>query len=233
MSSDRKQGKQGRRPVGLTLIAVGKALKVVVLLVVAALALTMVNKSPPDELLHWADAFRIDPGNRFLNRGVEEVAGVSTKQLEELSVGTFVYAVVFAIEGVGLWLQKRWAEYLTIGVTVSFIPLEIYELSHHPSAGKIVTLVLNVAALVYLVVRVVGRRRERHGTGRAARGDDRRISREDVLPRGHRSRSPRPSGARASARRRRSSFLKRRSGSSSNRRDRYPSSIGRGRRHAR
>jgi uncharacterized membrane protein (DUF2068 family) len=148
----------GKRPLGLTLIAIGKAIKVVVLLAVAGAALTMAHRSPPDELLRWADLFRIDAGNRYFNAALEKVSGVSTKQLEELSVGTFLYAIVFAIEGTGLWMQKRWAEWLTIGITISFIPLEIYELIHHPSAGKIVTLVLNIAALVYLVVRVVHRR---------------------------------------------------------------------------
>jgi uncharacterized membrane protein (DUF2068 family) len=58
-------------------------------------------------------------------------------------------------EGVGLFLRKRWAEYLTIFVTASLIPIEIYELGKKFSATKIIVLAINVAVVIYLVVRVV------------------------------------------------------------------------------
>lgn len=155
--------KHPKRPLGLTIIAIGKAIKVVVLLAVGTVALILVGKNPPAELLHWADMLRVDPGNRYLYRVLEKVTGATPKKLEELGVGTFVYAALFAIEGIGLWLQKRWAEYFTIAITLSFIPLEMFEIVRHASVGKVVTLVLNLAALVYLVVRVVRHRRSEHG----------------------------------------------------------------------
>jgi len=58
-------------------------------------------------------------------------------------------------EGTGLALRKRWAEYFTILVTASFLPLEIYELAHRVTAIKIVVMAINVAILAYLVGRVV------------------------------------------------------------------------------
>lgn len=139
----------------MTLIALGKFAKVAALLVIGVTAFTMARNGAPDELIHLADSLRVDPGNRYLHRAIQSVAGVSPRKLEEVSLGTFVYAALFATEGIGLWLQKRWAEFFTIAITVSFIPLEIYEIARHVSAGKIIALVLNVAALVYLVVRVV------------------------------------------------------------------------------
>lgn len=155
--------KHPKRPLGLTLIAIGKAIKVIVLLAVGTAALALVGKNPPAVLLHWADMLRVDAGNRYLYRILEKLTGATPKKLEELGVGTFLYAALFSIEGTGLWLQKRWAEYFTIAITLSFIPLEIFEIVRHASVGKVVTLILNVAALVYLVVRVVVRRRGERG----------------------------------------------------------------------
>jgi uncharacterized membrane protein (DUF2068 family) len=57
-------------------------------------------------------------------------------------------------EGFGLLFRKRWAEYLTIIATGSFIPLEIYEIARHCSAARILLLIGNVAIVVYLIVHV-------------------------------------------------------------------------------
>ena len=142
---------------GLRIIAIGKLLKVIGLVTIGVLTLSM-GADPSSEVKHLGDLLRLDPGNHYLHRAIEAVAGVSRHRLHELSLGTFVYAALFATEGLGLWFQKTWAEYLTIVITLSFVPLEIYEIAHHASAGKVLMLVLNLAALVYLVVRV---RRER------------------------------------------------------------------------
>jgi hypothetical protein len=40
------------------------------------------------------------------------------------------------VEGVGLWLRKRWAEWLTVIATSLLVPFEIYELIHRPSPLK-------------------------------------------------------------------------------------------------
>jgi len=62
------------------------------------------------------------------------------------------YAVLEGAEAVGLWYQKRWAEYLTFIATTLLLPLEIYELTHRLSGFKIVTLIINVAVVVYLLL---------------------------------------------------------------------------------
>ena len=63
-----------------------------------------------------------------------------------------VYSIVEGIESVGLWRERRWAEYLTVLATAGFIPFEVRELIHGISALKVIALVLNVAILVWLVV---------------------------------------------------------------------------------
>jgi uncharacterized membrane protein (DUF2068 family) len=72
--------------------------------------------------------------------------------LHLLAAALACYSLVEGLEAVGLWLQKRWAEYLTFLVTASLLPLEIYELVHRATALKVVALIINVAIVVYLLI---------------------------------------------------------------------------------
>ena len=173
-NSRKKGGKNGKSDLGLTVIGIGKLIKAAALLSVGIAALAAVNHDPPKMMEHVANFVGVDHGSQHLHRLVAKVAGVSSKQLATIGFGSFVYAALFAVEGVGLLMKKRWAEYLTICITISFIPLEIYEIFHHESAPKIVTLALNVIVAVYLVVRV---RRERHG------GEEKDVSDRERGPR--------------------------------------------------
>jgi uncharacterized membrane protein (DUF2068 family) len=79
-------------------------------------------------------------------------------RIAALGVGAFLYAALFLVEGIGLWLQRRWAEYLTVVATASFIPFEIFEVARRVTATRMVALVVNLAILVYLIVRLRRRR---------------------------------------------------------------------------
>ena len=71
----------------------------------------------------------------------------------EIAAGALAaYAVVELIEGVGLWLVKRWGEYFAMIATSLFLPVEIYELTEKLSLFKAGTLLLNIAAVVYLLL---------------------------------------------------------------------------------
>ncbi|MEV5278023.1 DUF2127 domain-containing protein [Streptomyces sp. NPDC051994] len=69
-----------------------------------------------------------------------------------VAVALLVYALIEIVEGVGLWRAKRWAEYLTVVATAMFLPLEIYELTEKISWVKIVTLAINILAVLYILL---------------------------------------------------------------------------------
>jgi uncharacterized membrane protein (DUF2068 family) len=75
----------------------------------------------------------------------------SSTHLHLLGSVLLAYAAVEGVEAVGLWYQKRWAEYLTFLVTTSLLPLEVYEIAHRASPLKIVAFIVNVAVVVYLL----------------------------------------------------------------------------------
>jgi uncharacterized membrane protein (DUF2068 family) len=78
---------------------------------------------------------------------------VDPHRAQRLALLSFGYAAVFLIEGVGLTLRRRWAEWLTVGVTASFVPFELYETVAHFGTGKVIALAINVAVVAYLARR--------------------------------------------------------------------------------
>ena len=74
--------------------------------------------------------------------------------LRTISAGSFFYATLLAIEGTGLWLERRWGEYFTIIITGSFIPMEVFETVRRPGLLRIAITAINIAAVAYLVARL-------------------------------------------------------------------------------
>jgi uncharacterized membrane protein (DUF2068 family) len=105
-------------------------------------------------ILGWCKDIRVDPDNRIAHSIISKMTGLPASRLHELGIGTFFYGALFATEGTGLLLKKKWAEYLTVVSTVTFLPLEIYELVARPDRKllKAALLGINVAIVFYLVL---------------------------------------------------------------------------------
>ncbi len=144
-----KQRTHGR---GLRLIAAFKLLKGLALLALGIGALKLLHKDVEAIVVHWINVFQVDPHSHYMHLFLAKLSILDDRRLKELSVGTFIYSVIFLTEGVGLALAKRWAEYLTIISTASLLPLEIYELAKHVSIGKGLALVINLAVVAYLAL---------------------------------------------------------------------------------
>jgi uncharacterized membrane protein (DUF2068 family) len=76
---------------------------------------------------------------------------IDSGTLTKIGFVVAAYALLEGAEAVGLWYQKRWAEYLTFIATTALLPLEVYELSHKLSPLKLVTLIVNLAVVAYLL----------------------------------------------------------------------------------
>ncbi|MDQ6632395.1 MAG: DUF2127 domain-containing protein [Verrucomicrobiota bacterium] len=96
----------------------------------------------------------LDPEGTFFYRVLERFSSVDDHRLRQISAGTFFYSVLMLTEGVGLLFEKRWAEWLTVFVTASFIPFEIYEIYRHLSTSKVVVLLINIVIVGYLILRL-------------------------------------------------------------------------------
>jgi uncharacterized membrane protein (DUF2068 family) len=90
-------------------------------------------------------------GHHGLLHDLDRLFSLKGTTLHLLAAGILAYALLEGIEAVGLWMQKRWAEYLTFIATTLFLPLEVYELTKTVSPFKIFALILNLAVLAYLL----------------------------------------------------------------------------------
>lgn len=145
----------------IRLIAVFKLLKAASLIVVGFGVLKLIHTDIATQLEHWVAILGFDPGSRMISHAIQKVTDISPARIREFGVVSFVYAGLFAIEGIGLWRLKRWAEWLTIVITSSLLPLEIYEIFHRPTLIKFLVLIINIAVVAYLLYRIAD---ERHAT---------------------------------------------------------------------
>ncbi len=87
-------------------------------------------------------------------RVLQRIGALSTGKLRFLGIAALLYATLFLIEGVGLWRERRWAEFLTVVATGSFIPFEIYELIRRTTWPRGGALAINVVVALYLIWRL-------------------------------------------------------------------------------
>jgi uncharacterized membrane protein (DUF2068 family) len=135
----------------LRTIALYKLIKVLLLLAVAYGESRLSDASLIAKLFTWASARPFGLEHRVVTQLLEWFSGLSAARVHALRMVTLAYAAMFTVEGIGLWMRKRWAEWLTTIITASLIPLELWEMLHNPNVGKAVVLVANLAIVGYLV----------------------------------------------------------------------------------
>ncbi len=101
--------------------------------------------------LQVVEALHLDPDRVMITKLLDKVSLVTDHRLKQLSALIFIYASVDFTEGTGLVLEKRWAEYFTLVITIALLPLEAYKLIRHPNHWTALILLANAAVAVYLV----------------------------------------------------------------------------------
>jgi uncharacterized membrane protein (DUF2068 family) len=146
---------------GLVLIAIFKLLQALLFIAIGIGALHLIKVDIDDLLARVLTVLRFNPESHFVNFVVEKASNLDDRTLRRISAVVFAYAGIALIEGVGLYLEKVWAEYLTLVLTASFLPLEILRLLHRMTWLRAGLLVLNMLVLVYLLKIVIERSRSK------------------------------------------------------------------------
>lgn len=140
-----------RHDRGLLAIGIFKLLKSAFFFCMGMGAFHLLHKDLGDEAMRLATALRFDPEGRFVTLLLEKVDAIDAHRLREIGWATFTYSMIALTEGVGLMYEKVWAEYLTLGLTVAFVPWELYELFRDPTLLRLLLLLANLVVLGYLV----------------------------------------------------------------------------------
>ncbi|MGC2448307.1 MAG: DUF2127 domain-containing protein [Candidatus Sulfotelmatobacter sp.] len=138
----------------LRLIAVFKFLKAASLIALSVGVFRLMHQNLGERLARWILAMRLDPGNRHVTMLLARASNLTPEQIKKLGLVGLIYAALFLVEGTGLWMQKRWGEWVTVVITGTLVPVEVYEISRHPGVGKVLVLILNIAVVGYLIYRI-------------------------------------------------------------------------------
>jgi uncharacterized membrane protein (DUF2068 family) len=153
------RGKLLRDRYVLRLIALDRLVHFVVLAVLAVAIFVFAHERQAlsGPFFRIMDALQGALGGRTGSSGTGMLGEVSkafnarSSTLWLVGAAVLVYAVLEGVEAIGLWQAKRWAEYLTFVATAVLLVPEIYELSHKVSVFKILTLLVNLAVVIYLL----------------------------------------------------------------------------------
>ncbi len=151
--------KPGRHNRGLLLIAVYKGFLALFFALLGVGALHLMHKDIDDVISHIGDLLRFNPESRFVNFLYDRAWVINDPLLKRISFLAFSYAGVSLAEGIGLYLEKAWGEYLTLIITASFLPWEIFEVIHRLTWVRVTLLVVNTLVFVYLLRVVISRRK--------------------------------------------------------------------------
>jgi len=140
-----------RPDFGLRLIIIWKVVKAVLLVAVGVTAFAIADRDLHQLGVHIVRWAGLDPASPRVAGALEHLIGLTPRRIDLLGAGALGYAVVCAVEGWGLHRRKRWGEWLTVILTCSLLPLELYEIAVHATIGKLVALVVNAAIVLYLL----------------------------------------------------------------------------------
>ncbi|HEY2861869.1 MAG TPA: DUF2127 domain-containing protein [Terracidiphilus sp.] len=137
---------------GLLLIAAYKLLGALLFVLVGVGALKLLHKDLDDviwhalvEVRHW------NPESHVLSFLLDKAELLNDPLLKRIGFGAFLYAAVGIVEAIGLYFEKVWAEFLTVAITASFLPIEIREVIVKIGWWKVGLLIANLLVLIYLL----------------------------------------------------------------------------------
>jgi len=136
----------------LRVIGLFKLAQATLLAAVALAALHLIRPTVAARVRDWVEDLPLDAQQDLARRTAGWLLGLPGGHAKTLAGGALLYALLFAVEGTGLLLKNRWAEWLTVVATASFIPIEIWEVAHRPGTIKVLIIIVNVA-VVWLLAR--------------------------------------------------------------------------------
>src|SRR5262245_23892991 len=149
------------RHAGLKVIGVLKLISGATALLVGVGVFHFLDHDPGPHAERIITHLGLDPNNHIIHAAISRITGIDRAHLRALEIGTYFYAALHTVEGIGLIVGYHWAEYLVIVATGSLIPFELYEIARKLTLIRVTLFVANVAIVIYLIYILRKDRRER------------------------------------------------------------------------
>ena len=149
-SSDAKLSRKKHNKF-LLLIALYKGALALLFAAVGLGAFRLLGQDLGDVIDTIREALHFSPESRLIHFLAEKADLVNDALLRQIGALAFSYAAISLIEGIGLYFEKAWAEILTVLITASFLPWEIFEVWRRVTWLRVGLLVVNILVLLYLL----------------------------------------------------------------------------------
>jgi uncharacterized membrane protein (DUF2068 family) len=164
----RRSSKQHQHNSWLILIAAFKVAQALLFVSIGVGALKLLHKDVGDELMRLVDHLHYNPESRLVHFLLWRADQLDDHLLRRIGAVFFIEAGLDLAEGIGLYLEKVWAEYLTLTITGSFLPWEIFEVFKRITWVRVGLLAINLLVFFYLLWLVAARKRGRQSASSAA-----------------------------------------------------------------
>jgi uncharacterized membrane protein (DUF2068 family) len=104
---------------------------------------------------YLVEPFKLAPDGKILKGFLEWTSCLTSHWLRFVSCLFIFYGSIFALEGIGLYQRKHWAEFMVVIVVSSLLPFEIYEICLCLAWWKVLLLLGNILMVTFLVRRLV------------------------------------------------------------------------------
>ena len=139
-----------RHNPGLLLISAFKLGQALLFFAVGVGVFHLLHQDIGDVLEKLAYHLRFNPESRLINFLLVKSSILDERLLKRIVAVFFIYAGLDLVEGIGLYLEKTWAEYLTLGITASFLPWEVFEIFRKLTILRVSLLTVNALVFIYL-----------------------------------------------------------------------------------
>jgi len=145
----------------LLLIALFKFAQAALFVAIGVGALKLLHRDIADDLYNLADRLHFNPEWRFVDFLLAKASLINDPLLRRIGLAAFCYAGLGTAEGIGLYREKAWGEMLTILITASFLPWEIFEVIRRITWVRVGLLTINILVFLYLVKLITDRGRQK------------------------------------------------------------------------
>jgi uncharacterized membrane protein (DUF2068 family) len=139
---------------GLAAIAVFKLVKGMLLLLVGLGLLKLMHADIATLFSRLIEALHLNADSRIIHALVLKVDALQPHSVLVAALVSLGYAGMLLLEGIGLWLERSWAAYLTVISTSLLLPFELYEVIDRVSMIRVGVLVLNLVIVLYLLIQL-------------------------------------------------------------------------------
>jgi uncharacterized membrane protein (DUF2068 family) len=121
----------------------------------------LLHKDIADQIDLLARHFRFNPESRLVNFILAKASLINDPLLRRIGFVAFCYAALTFVEGIGLYLEKMWGEILTLAITASFLPFELFEIVRRLTWVRVSLFSINFLVFLYLLKLVIDRGRQK------------------------------------------------------------------------